>query len=89
MVPWRLIQLVSMRTWVRSWASLSGLGIWHCHELWCRLQMQLGSGIVVAVAPIRPLACELPYAACVALKRKKKKVAKLGYQPGTVSFQSL
>ena len=23
---------------VRSLASLSGLGIWHCHELWCQSQ---------------------------------------------------
>ena len=28
---------------------LSGLRIWHCHELWYRLQMQLGSHIAVAV----------------------------------------
>ena len=32
--------------------------------LWCRL---------AAVAPIRPLARELPYAICAALKSKKKK----------------
>ena len=32
--------------------------------LWCRL---------AAAAPISPLAWELPYAVCVALKRKKKK----------------
>ena len=25
-------------------------GIWHCHDLWCRSQVQLGSGIAVAVA---------------------------------------
>ena len=25
------------------WAHSSGLGIWRCRELWCRLQMQLGS----------------------------------------------
>ena len=24
--------------------------IWRCHELWCRLQMRLGSLIAVAVA---------------------------------------
>ena len=30
-------------------ASLSGLGIWHCHELWCRLQTQLGSPVAVAM----------------------------------------
>ena len=39
-----------MRMQVQSLASLSGLRIWSCRELWCRLQMQLGSGIAVAVA---------------------------------------
>ena len=33
-----------------SLASLSGLRIWHCHELWCRLQTWLGSGFAEAVA---------------------------------------
>ena len=31
-------------------ASLSGLRIRHCHELWCRSQMWLGSHVAVAVA---------------------------------------
>ena len=35
---------------VQSLASLSGLRIWHCCELWCRLPMCLRSGIAVAVA---------------------------------------
>ena len=43
------IQLVSMRMWIQSLASLSGSGIWHCHELWCRLQMRLRSFVAVAV----------------------------------------
>ena len=30
-------------------ALLSGLRIWHCHELWYRLQRKLGSCIAVAV----------------------------------------
>ena len=30
------IRLVSMRMRVRSLALLSGLRVWHCHELWCR-----------------------------------------------------
>ena len=30
-------------------ALLSGLKIWCCHELWCMSQMQLGSGVAVAV----------------------------------------
>ena len=41
------IQLVSMRMWVRSLAS--GSVIWCLCELWCSLQMLLGSHIVVAV----------------------------------------
>ena len=34
----KLTQLVSMRTQVRSLASISGSGIRHCGELWCRSQ---------------------------------------------------
>ena len=40
---WKQIQLVSMRMRVQSLASLSGLRIWHCCELWCGLQTWLGS----------------------------------------------
>ena len=43
------IGLVSMRIWVQSLTSLSGLRIWHCHELWCSSQTRLISGIAVAV----------------------------------------
>ena len=43
------IQLGTMRLQVRSLALISGLRIWHCHELWCRSQMQLGSHTAVAV----------------------------------------
>ena len=42
--------LVSMKMWVQSLASLSGLGIQCCHELWCRLQTQLEPRIAVAVS---------------------------------------
>ena len=38
-----------MRFQVRSLTLLSGLRIWHCRELWCKVQTQLGSGIAVAV----------------------------------------
>ena len=38
-----------MRTRVHSLALLSGSRIWRCRELWCRLQMRLGSCIAVAV----------------------------------------
>ena len=42
-------RLISMRMQVRPMASLSGLGIRCCHQLWYRSQMQLGSGVAVAV----------------------------------------
>ena len=42
-------QLGSVRMQVRSLAVLSGLRIWHCHELQSRLQMWLGSHIAMAV----------------------------------------
>ena len=60
MVQWKLIRLETMRLQVQSLALLSVLRIRHCCELWCRSKMQLGSG--VAVAPIRALAWEPPYA---------------------------
>ena len=71
------IQLVSMRMTVWSLASLSGSGIWHCcgcgshrcglNPAWLWLWHR-----PVAVAPIWPLAWELPYATSVTLKSKKK-----------------
>ena len=64
MVQRKQIRLGTMRLQVPSLASLSGLRIQHCCELWCR---------PVAVAPIRPLAWEPPYAASTALKRQKIK----------------
>ena len=66
---------------VQSLALLSGLKIWHCHELRCRLQTWLGSGIAVAVwhrpaaiALIRPLAWELSYVDLKSKKKKKKEI---------------
>ena len=69
-----------MRTQVRSLASLSGLRIPHCHELGRRLQMQLRSGVALALVQARgcssdlilPLAREPPYATGAALKRYTK-----------------
>ena len=49
MVQGKQIWLGTMRLQVQSLASLNGLRIWHCCELWCGLQTWLGSGIVVAV----------------------------------------
>ena len=43
-------QLVSVRMWVRSLAPHCGLRIWCCCELRYRSQMQLRSGVAVAVA---------------------------------------
>jgi len=63
-----------MQVW--SLAKLSGLRIWCCRELWCRLQIWLGSLIAVAKAPIQSLAWELPYAAGTALKTKTKQTNK-------------
>ena len=65
-----------MRLQVWSLALLSGLGIRPCHELWCRLQMWLGSMLLwlwcgpAATALIWPLAWEPRYAGGVALKRQ-------------------
>ena len=67
-----------MRLQVGSLASLSGLRTHSCHELECRLQTQLGSGIAGAVveaaagAPVRPLVWEPPYAVGAALKDKRQ-----------------
>ena len=77
-----------MRTQARFLASLSGLRIQHCHEMWYRLKTGLGFGVAVAVVwasgyssySTRPLAWESTYALGAALKRqKKKKKKKLAY----------
>ena len=48
--------IVSMKIWVQSLASFSGLSMPHRCQRWCRLQMWLGSGVAaalrVAVVPI-------------------------------------
>ena len=75
----RQIQLVSMRMRVRSLASLSGLRVWRCCELWCRSQIELGSRVVVAMVQAgtcsydSALSLGTSYAAGTALKSKKKK----------------
>ena len=47
---WKRIQLGTMRLQVQPLALLSRLRIRQCHELWCRSQMQLKSGVAVALA---------------------------------------
>ena len=69
-------QLLSMRMWVPPLASLSELRVQICRELWYRLQMLLRcrpcvAMAVAAAALIQPLAWEFPYAAGVAVKKKK------------------
>ena len=49
MVRGKQIQLGTLRLQVRSLASLNGLRIQRCRELWCTLQTWLGSGIAVAL----------------------------------------
>ena len=85
--------MVQQKLWlpVQSLASVSGLRIQHCRELWCRSQTRLGCCCgLAAAAPIGPLAWELPYAAGVALKRqqKKEKRKKEKSLPGTQSSES-
>ena len=52
MAQWKLIQLGTMRLWVRFLTSLSGLRISCCCELWCRQQTRLGSRIAVTVVQV-------------------------------------
>ena len=75
---WKQIGLVSMRLRVRLLASFSGLRVGCCRELWCRSQMWpqipqcCGCDVgQAAIAPIRPLAWELPYATGTTLKNSK------------------
>ena len=49
MAQQKQIRLGSMRLWVRSLASFSGLRIGCCCELGCRSQTRLRSGIAVSV----------------------------------------
>ena len=60
-VQQKRIQLGTMRLQVRSLASLSGLMIWQCRELWYRSQTRLRSCV----------AWEPPYAVSAALKSKR------------------
>ena len=77
---WKQTQLVSMKTWVRTLASLSGLRIQCCHKLWCTSQTQLVPGIAVAVAYISSFSSDstpsLGTSICLGLAIKKKKERK-------------
>ena len=63
MAQWKRIWLGTVRSRIRSLASLSGLRIWHCYEPWCR---------PAAIALIRSLAWEPPIRCGCGPKKKKK-----------------
>ena len=71
-----------MRIRVQSLASITGLRIQCCWELWCRLQMRLDPTLLwlwrraAATALTEPLAWEPPYAIGAARKRQKNKKIK-------------
>ena len=51
-------------------------GLWCCFKLWCRLQMEFGSGVAVVVMQAGSRSSNLTTSlgtSCVALKRPKKK----------------
>ena len=49
MAQWLVNPASIHETWAQSLDLISGLGIWCCPELWCRLQMWLGSLVAMAV----------------------------------------
>ena len=79
MAQQKQIQPGTMRLWVQSLASLSGLRIWLCHELGVGGRCGSDPGLLwlqrrlAAVAPIGPLAWKLPYAAGAAQIKKEIK----------------
>ena len=79
-----------MRMQVGPLALLSGLRIWHSHELWC--WSQRGSDLALlwhrpaTIAPIQPLSWGPPYAAVAALKKQTKNIS---YKAGLVVMNLL
>ena len=75
------MQPVTIKTWVLSLASLSGLRIQCCHEMWYRVghRHDLDPALLwlwyrpAATAPIQSLAWKHPYAVGAALKKTKNK----------------
>uniref|UniRef100_A0A8D0WIG3 Diacylglycerol kinase n=1 Tax=Sus scrofa TaxID=9823 RepID=A0A8D0WIG3_PIG len=54
-----------MKTWVRSLASLSGLRIQHCHELWCRSKMHKAVCIDLVLCFFFTGFCRATFSFCV------------------------
>ena len=94
------IQLASMKMRIQSLASLSGLGIQSCGELYVAMSCGVGHwrsldpGFLflwfrqAATAPIQLLAWELPYAMGEALKRKIKRFSVLKQNKDMRKFNS-
>ena len=82
-----------MRFWVRSLALLTGSGVQHCHELWCRSQMRLGSGFAAAV--VQAGSCctnwtsSLGTSMCHRCNQKKKKKKKKKKRKKKIENQNL
>ena len=76
---WKRIRLGTMKLRVRSLASLSGLRIWHCRELWCRSQMRLRSCVAVAVVSLISSPGTSICRGCSPRKDKKKKIVGTAY----------
>ena len=78
MVQQKQIRLGTMKWQVESLASLDGLRIWCCHELWYSHRHGSDPALLclwcrpAAVALIGPLAWESPYAVGAALKKKEE-----------------
>ena len=74
------IQLLSKRMQVWPLTSLRGLGIRHCHELWCSSQTQLAVGVVWASSCSSNLTSSLgtfTYQGCGPKKQKTQNKTKL------------
>ena len=83
MAQWLMNRLGTMRLWVHFLASLSGLRIWHCWELWLGHRRGLDPVLLwlwcrpAAVALIGPPGWEPSYDTGVALKSKKTNKQKI------------
>ena len=82
MVQWKRIRLGTIRLPVRSLASLSGLRIQRCMSCGVGRRRHSDPALLwlwhglTAVAPMRPLAWEPPYAMGAALKKDKRQKKK-------------
>ena len=83
-----------MRLQVQYLASLSGLRIQRCHDLWYRLQTCQGSGVAVAVAVVSAGSCSFDSTPSLGTsichrrspKKKKNKIKKEVLTPATMGI---